>query len=206
MPTVDLPGDAIDEDRLGLHGQAEVIGEPGDLAVLHAGVGLELVGRDDRAGVDLHHVPLDRELAALLLELPGAVHELPLVDFLLRLGRVEQRERRLRVGAVALLLGRQLLGVRQRQRRLHRRRRGRLIAGGVGRDEAARSAAAAAPTTAAAREGFGASSARAWRAAFARAGREPRSSSSLAPTTASGRPSCPSPLSSVLSPASRDAS
>ena len=44
-----LAGDAVDQHRLGLHRQAEVVGEAGDLAVLHAGVRLELVGRDDRA-------------------------------------------------------------------------------------------------------------------------------------------------------------
>ena len=44
-----LAGDAIDQHRLGLHRQAQVVGEAGDLAVLHAGVGLELEGRDDRA-------------------------------------------------------------------------------------------------------------------------------------------------------------
>ncbi len=115
-----LAGNAVDEDGLGLHGEAEVIGEPRDLAVLHAGVGLELVGRDDRAGVNLHHGALDRELAAFLLEVPGAVHELPLVDLLLAPGGVEQGQRRLRVGAVALLLGGDLLRIRQRQRRLDR--------------------------------------------------------------------------------------
>ncbi len=118
-----LAGNTVDEDRLCLHGQAQVIGEPGDLAVLHAGVGLELVGRDDRARVDLHHVPLDGELAALLLELPGAVHELSLVDLLLGLGRIEQGERWRCIRAVAFLLRRDLLRVRQRQRRLHQRRR-----------------------------------------------------------------------------------
>ncbi len=119
-----LSRDAIDEDRLGLHRQAQVVGQPRDLAVLDAGVGFELVRRDDRTGVDLHHVPFDRELAALLLELPGAVHQLPLVDFLFTPGRVEQRERRLRVGAalsIRRFLRRQLLGIRQRQCRLHRR-------------------------------------------------------------------------------------
>ena len=48
-----LARDAIDQHRLGLHREAQVVGEAGDAAVLHAGVGLELVGRDDRAGVDL---------------------------------------------------------------------------------------------------------------------------------------------------------
>ena len=63
---------------------------------------------------------------------------------------------------------------------------GRLIDGGVGRDEAARSAAAAAPTMAAAREGFGASSGAAFSgAAFARAGMGASSSSSSLDAAAS---------------------
>ena len=70
-PDGGLAGDAVDEHGLGLHGEAEVIGEPRDLAVLHAGVGFELVGRDDRAGVNLHDRALDRELAAFLLEVPA---------------------------------------------------------------------------------------------------------------------------------------
>ena len=80
-----LAGDAIDQHRLGLHRQAQVVGEAGDLAVLHAGVRLELVGRDDRARVDLDDRAFDRELAALLLEQPRAVHQLALVDLLLGL-------------------------------------------------------------------------------------------------------------------------
>ena len=44
-----LAGNAIDQHRLGLHRQAQVVGEAGDLRVLHAGVGLELERRDDRA-------------------------------------------------------------------------------------------------------------------------------------------------------------
>jgi hypothetical protein len=67
-----IAGDAVDEDRLGLHREAEVVGEAGDLAVLHAGVGLELERGDDRARMDLGDLPLDRELAAFLLELCAA--------------------------------------------------------------------------------------------------------------------------------------
>ena len=97
MPTVDLPGNAIDQHRLGLHRQAQIVGEAGDLAVLHAGVRLELVGRDDRARMDLDDRAFDRELAALLLEQARAVHQLALVDLALGFGRVEQRKRRQRV-------------------------------------------------------------------------------------------------------------
>ena len=60
-----LAGDAIDQHRLGLHREAEVVGEAGDLRVLHAGVRLELEGRDDRARMDLDDAAFDRELAAL---------------------------------------------------------------------------------------------------------------------------------------------
>ena len=94
-----LAGNAIDQHRLGLHRQAEVVGEAGDLAVFHAGVGLELVGRDDRTRVDLHDRAFDRELAALLFEQPRAFHQLALVDLALGLRRIEQRQRRERVGA-----------------------------------------------------------------------------------------------------------
>ena len=46
-------GHAFDEDAFGAHGEAEVFGEAGDAAVLDAGFGLELVGRDHGAGIDL---------------------------------------------------------------------------------------------------------------------------------------------------------
>ena len=48
-----LAGDAVDEDRLGLHGEAQVVGQPGDLRVLHAGVGFELERGDDRTRMNL---------------------------------------------------------------------------------------------------------------------------------------------------------
>ena len=118
-----LARDAIDDHRLGLHRQAEIVGQPGDLAVLHAGVRLELVGRHDRAGMNLDDGAFDGELAALFLEQPRAVHQLALVDLLLaasarRAARGRQRERAL------LPFDRRLVGLRQRQRRLlHRHRR-----------------------------------------------------------------------------------
>ena len=48
-----LAGHALDEDALGAQRQAEIVGEAGDAAVLDAGFGLELEGRDHRAGIDL---------------------------------------------------------------------------------------------------------------------------------------------------------
>ena len=84
-----LAGNAVDEHRLGLHRETEIVGEPGDLRVLHAGVRLELEGGDDRAGVNLDDGSLDGELAALFLEQPRAIHELALVDLAFGLRRVE---------------------------------------------------------------------------------------------------------------------
>ena len=120
-----LPRDAIDEHRLGLHRQAQVVGEARHLAVLHAGVRLELERRHDRAGMDLHHRAFDRELAALLLEMPGGVHQLALVDLPFALRGIEQRGRRQHVGAVAPRRRRHRLrlGERQRGRRRHAHRR-----------------------------------------------------------------------------------
>ncbi len=57
-------GHALDEDGFGAHGEAEVVGEAGDAGVLDAGFGLELVGGDHRAGIDLHDLAADVELGA----------------------------------------------------------------------------------------------------------------------------------------------
>ena len=120
-----LARNALDEHRLGLHGEAEVVGKPGDLAVLHAGVGLELEGRDHRAGVDLHDRAFDRELAALLFEQARRFHQLALVDLALGLRRIEQRRGRQRVAAQAALgeAAAERLGIGQRQRWRDRRLR-----------------------------------------------------------------------------------
>ena len=75
-----LAGNAIDQHRFGLHREAQVVGEARDAAVLHAGVRLELVGRHDRARVDLDDGAFDGELAALLFEQARGVHQLALVD------------------------------------------------------------------------------------------------------------------------------
>ncbi len=123
----------VDDDRLGLQRQAQVVGQPGDLAVLHAGVRLELEGRDDRARMDLHDRAFDRELAALLLEQPRAFHQLALVDLALDLGRVEQRQRRQRVAAHAALDRRARGGVALAERQRRRRGAASRLARGDGR-------------------------------------------------------------------------
>ena len=119
MPTVDLPGMRSMRTDSACMRQAEIVGEPGDLAVLHAGVGLELEGGDDRARDESGRPALDGELAALVLEQPRAIHQLAFVDLALGLGRVEQRERRQRVAAHAALdrRARDGVGLAQRQRR-----------------------------------------------------------------------------------------
>jgi len=55
---------ALDEDALGAHGEAEIVGKAGDTRVFDAGFGLEFVGGDHGAGVDLNHLAADIELAA----------------------------------------------------------------------------------------------------------------------------------------------
>ena len=60
--------DALDQDGFGLQRQAQIVGQPGNAAVLDAGLRLELVGGDDRPGIDLRDVPADVEFAALLLD------------------------------------------------------------------------------------------------------------------------------------------
>src|SRR6202034_195856 len=61
-------GHALDEDGFGFGSEAEVFGEAGDAAVLDAGVGTELEGGDDGAGVDLDDLAGDVELGALFDE------------------------------------------------------------------------------------------------------------------------------------------
>ena len=86
--------DSLDEHRLRLHREAEVVGQAGNLAVLDPGIRLELVGGHHGAGMDLGDDAFDGEFAALVLEEPCRVHQLSLIDFLLSLRGVEQRHRR----------------------------------------------------------------------------------------------------------------
>ena len=47
-------GNAIDQHRFRLHRETQIVGEVRDAAVLHAGIGLELVRRDHGTRMDLH--------------------------------------------------------------------------------------------------------------------------------------------------------
>ena len=94
-------GEPLYQDGLRLHREAEIVGEARDPAVLHAGVRLELVGRHHGARVNLDDGAADRELLTLVLQQPGVVEQLALVELLLRPHRVEQRQRRQREGLPA---------------------------------------------------------------------------------------------------------
>ena len=112
MPTVDLPGmRSISTDSACIARQRSSA-RPVILLYFTPGVRLELVGRDDGTGMDLHDRALDRELAALLFKEPRALHQLALVDLALALWRVQQREWG-RDERPALALGRQLLRLRR---------------------------------------------------------------------------------------------
>ena len=50
------------------HGEAEIVGEAGDAAVLDAGFRAELEGGDDGAGIDLNDLAVDVELRAFFDE------------------------------------------------------------------------------------------------------------------------------------------
>ena len=109
-----LSRNAVDENRLGLHGEAQIIGEARDLSVFHSGVRLELEGRDDRARMNLCNRTFDCELTAFLFEQARAFHQLALVDLPLGLRCIEKRQWRKRKRAVPSRLARLRFGQRQR--------------------------------------------------------------------------------------------
>ena len=78
---------ALDQNALGAQRQAQVVTQAGDAAVLDAGFGLELERRDHRAGIDLHHLPADVELAALFRQHLRQVLQLEFVDGAVLVGR-----------------------------------------------------------------------------------------------------------------------
>ena len=86
-----LAGHALDEDAFGAHGQAQVVGQAGDARVFHAGLGLELVGRDHGAGIDLHHLAAHVELGAFLHQHLGFFAQFVFAHGLRALAGVEQR-------------------------------------------------------------------------------------------------------------------
>ena len=57
---------ALNQDRLGRHREAQVVGQAGYSGVFDAGIRTELECRNHRPGIDLRHLPVDAELGALL--------------------------------------------------------------------------------------------------------------------------------------------
>ena len=80
-------GHALDEDGFGAHGEAEVVVEAGDAGVFDAGVGLELVGGDHGAGVDLDDLAADVELGAFFDQDAGFFAQFVFADGLRALRR-----------------------------------------------------------------------------------------------------------------------
>jgi hypothetical protein len=66
-----LAGHALDQNAFRAHGQTEVVGQAGDARVLHARLGLELVGGDHGAGVDLDNLAAHVELGAFFHQHTG---------------------------------------------------------------------------------------------------------------------------------------
>ena len=85
-----LAGHALDEDALGAHGQAEIVGEAGDAAVLDAGFGLELEGGDHGAGIDLHDLAAHVELGAFFHQHAGFFAQFVFADDLWAGAGIEQ--------------------------------------------------------------------------------------------------------------------
>ena len=85
-----LAGHALDENAFGAHGEAEIVGQAGDARVFDAGLGLELVGGDHGAGIDLHHLAAHVELGAFFDQHLGFFAQLVLADRLGAFAGVEQ--------------------------------------------------------------------------------------------------------------------
>ena len=84
-------GHALDQNALGAHGEAEVVGQARDARVLHARLGLELVGGDHRAGVDLDHLAAHVEFGAFFDQHARLFAQLVLANTLGAVGGVQQR-------------------------------------------------------------------------------------------------------------------
>jgi hypothetical protein len=87
----------LDSDRLGLQREREIVAEVHDLRVLDTRRGLELERRDDRPGVIGGDFPVHVELAALVLDQPSHLEELP-VDLVIDVGDLLTRLEEIHVG------------------------------------------------------------------------------------------------------------
>ena len=89
-----LAGHALDQNAFGAHGEAKIVGQPGDARVFHAGLGLELKCRDHGAGIDLHNLAAHIELCAFFNQDLGLFAQLVFAHRLRAFARAEQRARR----------------------------------------------------------------------------------------------------------------
>ena len=129
MPTVDLPGSRSMRIDSACSARHRSSASPVILLYLTPASGLNSNVVTTGPGMNLHDRAFDRELAALFLEQPRALHQLALVDLPLGLRRIEQRHRRQREAAHPAL-----------DRRARRRRRSRRAAATASRRARARGA------------------------------------------------------------------
>ena len=84
-------GHALDENGFGAHGEAKIVVQSGDAGVFDAGLGLELVGGDHGAGIDLDDLAANTEFGAFFDQDAGLFAQLVLADGLGLFAGVEQR-------------------------------------------------------------------------------------------------------------------
>src|SRR5579872_1481750 len=85
-----LAGHALDEDALCLQSEAKIVAKIGDAAVLDAGFGLELEGRDNGSGIDLRDLTVNLELGVLFRKHLREQFEFVRVNLLLFVRALEQ--------------------------------------------------------------------------------------------------------------------
>ena len=82
----------LDSHRRRPQRHREVVREVDDLAHLDSGPRLQLIHRDDRPGLDLHHPPLDTKVRELLFEYAGTAFQRGFIDLrMFERRHIEQR-------------------------------------------------------------------------------------------------------------------
>jgi hypothetical protein len=81
---------ALDQDALRAQPEAQVLCKPGDAVVLDARLGLEFIGRDHRAGIDVSDLAHHIELRALAEQVLSQTFQLFLIDRVLFIGAMQE--------------------------------------------------------------------------------------------------------------------
>ncbi len=90
-----------DPNARGAQRERQIVGEIRDFIDLDAGGGFKLIHRDDRAGLDFDHLPVDAEVGELLFEQPGVGDQgFPLDSNIFPLQAVQQGQGRQPEGSV----------------------------------------------------------------------------------------------------------